>query len=302
MNSVYYTKLLLCNKIIFPWFHLQNYYHYECEPYAEDSTWKFFFSPSFVVSFVMTLTISLFVSPIIARLLFTSEKYPSLEKKKTCFTHVLASYIHGLFTTATLTYLFITGDLGSNLAHSKSHVGFMLLQVTLALYVAKIIAHMLDKNYRGKFQLAMHHIGRMVIIGSILFHQGFLMHVVCLRLLTHVANLFNHPFYVLTTFNKKDSPVFTVVSVGMVIAGFLVRVAPIVLYWKITFTAIFLPCAVISLPFKIVGLGGTIVFDLYNLYLVYKMLKGCVKHLKRKQWFIYLHYVLYTCTVFIRIP
>ena len=228
----------------------------------------------------MTLIISLFVSPIMARLLFTSEKYPSLEKKKTCFTHVLASNVHALFTTATLTYLIITGDLGSNLAHSKSHVGFMLLQVTLALYVAEIIAHMMDKNYQGKFELAMHHIGGIIIIASTLFHQGILMHVVCFRLLTHVANLFNHPFYVLMTFNKKDSRLYTVVSVGMVVAGFLVRVAPMILYWKITFTALLMPCSPVVV--QIVGIGGTIFFDLYNLRLVYKMLKGCVKHLKRK--------------------
>ena len=260
-----------------------DYFYYECEPYTEESSrWKYFFTPSFFVSFFLTLAISFIGSPILARMVFTSEKYPSTDKKQSLFTHILASNLHAVFTAAMGAYLLISGDLGYNLAQSKSNVGFTLLQVTLALYVAELITHLVDKDLRVGTETVIHHIGGILTISLVLFNQGTLMHIVCWRLMTHVPNLFNHPFYVLRTFNRKDSPLFTVVSVGMVIGGFITRVLPIIWFWKTTFTTIFLPCMTVAWPLRILGILLTILFDIYNLLLVYKMLKGCVKHLRRK--------------------
>ena len=54
-----------------------------------------------------------------ARIMYTSVNNITFEKKKSCFTHVLASTLHAIFTTAMGTYLYITGDLGYNLVFSK---------------------------------------------------------------------------------------------------------------------------------------------------------------------------------------
>ena len=107
----------------------------------------------------------------------------------------------------------------------------------------------------------MHHIGAALGIFIPLYDHGFLMHVVCFRIMTHVANIFNNPFYVLMNFDRKDSSLYTVVSVGMVVAGFVTRVAPIVWLWKIILKALFLPCSSAAWPIKIFLVVDSIICD-----------------------------------------
>ena len=87
------------------------------------------------------------------------------------------------------------------------------------------------------------------------------MHSVCFRLMTHVANIFNNPFYVLMNLNQKDSFLYHIVSVGMVIAGFVTRVAPMLWLWKITFKALVLPCNPVAWPIKVFAVVDSIIFD-----------------------------------------
>ena len=114
---------------------LQDHYYYECDSYTEDfSSLNYIVSPAFIISFVMTFAISFIGVPIMARMLLTSEKYPTLEEKKRCFTHTVASTLQSFFVVGMCAYLVITGDLGKNLAYSKSDAGFILLQVTIGFF------------------------------------------------------------------------------------------------------------------------------------------------------------------------
>ena len=81
-------------------------------------------------------------------------------------------------------------------------------------------------------------------------------------------------------FNQKDSNsyLYHIVSVGMVIAGFVTRVAPMLWFWKHIFKGLVLPCNPVAWPIQVFAIVDSIIFDVYNLLIVYKMLKGCVKH------------------------
>ena len=141
---------------------------------------------------------------------------------------------------------------------------------------------MLDKDLRENTHTPMHHIGASLAIFLSLYHQGFLMHMVCFRIMNLSGNVFYHLFYALTKFDRKDSSLYSVTSAGMPLAGFVTRVVPMVWLWKMTLTALFLPCCPVFWPIKIFIVVNAIIFDVYNILIVYRSAKGCVKHFIRK--------------------
>ena len=224
---------------------------------------------------LLDLFISFILCPLAAEKLFNSKGYPTVSQKRRHFTHTFSSTVHSIFATGVGVYLLATGGFGNN---SRPEANVFLMQVTLAHYIVDFIPHTLDKTLRNTSHIPMHHAGAgTALLLVILFRWGE--DVMCLRLLSHSSTVFKNIFYMFRSFKLKDSPWFGVVSVVLVVSTLVTRVAPI--FWLCERTYI-IAIFEYSPPWPITLALATVafVFDIFNIFVTYKMIKGLGKHLK----------------------
>ena len=211
-------------------------------------------------------------------MMFTGKNWPSLRVKRSCFTHNSSSTVHSLFIIAAGAYLLATGGLGNN---SNPRLNTAIQQVTLAFYLVDFIAHILDKDLLHEApQTPMHHVG--ASLGLLLsFYYPFYTHGIILRLMTHLTQPFLNTLYSLRIFNHKYGIIFKVNSVGLVVTSLLTRVSPIFWLWKELYNLTYLSPQIV--PWQAFAVAGVIsvIFDIWNLWCVYKMIIGCAKHLNK---------------------
>ena len=218
---------------------------------------------------------SFILSPMAAEMMFTGKNWPSLRAKKSCFTHISSSTVHSLFIIAAGAYLLATGGLGNN---SNPRLNTAIQQVTMAFYLVDFIAHILDKDLRETSQTPMHHVGASLGLLIGVYYQPYT-HTVCFRVMTHITTPFTNMFYVLRSFNHKYGICFKVASVGMVVTSLLTRVSPMFWLWKEMYRVTFLSPNQAPWPVQTAAILLSVIFDVYNLLIVYRMIVGCAKYL-----------------------
>ena len=167
--------------------------------------------------------------------------------------------------------------------HSNSIVGFRLIQCTLGFYVADMIVRLLDNNLQGYRQTIVHHIIAGMGCFIVLFYKGVFAHFAIFRLSSHATIPFVSTFYILLNFNKRKSPVYTVTSIGMVVTSIATRIVPIISTWKIIIGVmiyLYMTCTKASLPHILGIFMFSITFDVGNVIICTKMIRGFIKHVK----------------------
>ena len=223
---------------------------------------------------VLTSFISFVVCPLAAENMFTAKGYPSVAEKRRHFVHTFSSTVHSVFVSGVGVYLLATGGFGNN---SRPDANIFLMQVTLAHYIVDTIAHMLDKKLRDTSQIPMHHTGAgLAIVVLILSQWGE--DVMCVRILSHSSTVFKNVFYIFRSFKLKDSPWFVLVSVVLVLATLVTRVAPTLCLWEKSYIHIFVEMYVPPWPLVVSVSSIAFLFDIFNLLVAYKMIKGLGKY------------------------
>lgn len=228
--------------------------------------------------FISTFIISYTIPPVLAQSYF--KKVLTYEQRRGYFTHVFMGTIHSLTAVALCFYLIVTGDLGNNIMYSKSSAGFVLMQVSLGFYIADVIVHIHNRTLRYSFQTYIHHgLSGFAIFWS-LYYQGSYMHFGLFRLIAHLANPFVYTQYIMIRMKRTKSPLYTAASIGMTVTCLLTRALPLVWLWKIMFRAIlYNNCAILPWILSFLFIIGSMLFDMGNIIICYKMTKGCIKHI-----------------------
>ena len=216
------------------------------------------------------------MSPAIAQK-FIPNEYSKLGKKKSYFLTLPSSTVHAVFVTITTYYLIITGGM-SNMFVSESKLGFFQLQCSLGYFLADFIFCCFDKDLRQDKASLAHHITAMLGAFFALYMQGVLMFVVVVRFISELSTPFLNLFWLLMMLDKKESRLFLITSVAMVITFFLCRVAPMYWLWKVLLTTLLDPrSAIAPLSLRVWSFFTYLIFDVLNIIWFWKMLKGSVK-------------------------
>ena len=202
----------------------------------EPASWNYVISLPFVITAIATFVLSYTIPPILARTFFQKEL--TYEKRRSVFTHVFVGAIQSIIAIVLCTYLYTTGDIGSNVMYSRSSVAIFLVQLSFGFYVADFIVHCRDNTLRhNAVQTLIHHGFASLASVLVLYYQGVFMHFAILRLVPHITCPFLYVQYIMANFNMKKSPWYTVISISMTVISVLFRVVPIIWTWRMIFYA-----------------------------------------------------------------
>ena len=248
------------------------------EPYTEEpSSWPYFFTYPFIVSFILTLIIPTFISPWLGRT-FLPQKYPKLGKKLSLFHSLPASTLHAVFCTGMVVYLLWSGSMGTNRVFSKSPLGFATMQITLGYLVADFLICLSDRHLRADRFMLMHHAFGIIGISLGLYCQGKFMYFIVSRQISEFSTPTVNLFVLLLMLDKRDSSLFVFNSLAMIFAFFLCRLLLLPWFWIEMVQTLSKPAStLVPLHLRVWTLVTYVIFDTLNLWWFWKMLKGALK-------------------------
>lgn len=251
---------------------------FESHSFTEDpSSWNYIFSFPSYISFTTTLILHLVVSPIIAER-YISDVYSNLGKKRGFFISLPGSTLHAIIVSFTTLYMLLTGALGTNLVYSKSKLGFTMLQVSLGYFVADFVFCCMDKHLRKDKASMAHHLTGIIGVFLTLYFQGRFMYFVIVRFISELSTPAVNLFWCLILLNRKETTLFWVTSISMVVIFFLCRVLPIYWFWKYLIMTLLDPASTLVLWYvRVWTVFIYVTFDVLNILWFWKMLKGAVK-------------------------
>ena len=269
--------------------------HFEEEYNRDDpSSLGYFMSPVTVTSFLITLSLSLVVSPTISPLL--TSKYYSLGLSKRTFDTLWASTLHALALSSLALYLLATGKMGTDsLAriYSKEPLGFAAMQVALGYFSADLIVCLSDKKLRNDKVVIVHHLVAMTSVSLGLYHQGRMMYLVVLWCTTEVSTPFVNLWHILRLTGNTNIcwRAYLLASIGLWMSFFLCRIVTIPWHWYVTLTAIMHPAfdMMIGSEYKYIAVAYLLALDALNMYWFYRLTVGGTKMLRRLRKKTYVH-------------
>ena len=234
-----------------------------------------------LLSIIVTLTCCHVVSPLLSSKFVSS--YKSVQRKEYWNT-LFGSTLHA-FIMIVLSLVMLGGGFIDSYVVSKSALGFFTLQVSFGYFVADFAVVLASSQLRKDFGTIAHHISSISGIFLSLLYEGHLMFFPVFRLIAELSTPFvNLRWYLQETNTSKSSKWFILAAVGMTVAFFVTRILPIPWQWYITIQTVTDEAAyVIPLKFRMFLCVSMLVFDLLNLYWMYKIGRGILKFIRTIQ-------------------
>lgn len=234
-----------------------------------------------LVSFIATLMCCHVVSPLLSSKFVSS--YKSVERKEYWNT-LPGSTLHA-FVVIVLALVVIGGGFIDSYVVSKSALGFFTLQVSLGYFVGDFVVVLANSQLRKDIGTIAHHISSMLGIFLSLYYEGHMMFFPVFRLIAELSTPFvNLRWWLQETNTPKSSKWFILAAVGMTVTFFLTRILPIPWQWYITIGTVTDEASyVVPLKFRIFLCVSMLVFDLLNLYWMYKIGRGILKFIHTVQ-------------------
>ena len=244
----------------------------EEEFYYEQNIWPFFMTPTLLITFLLSLLIPYLVSPPFWSLLLPSSKNPP--RSNMYFHTVLTSTIHAIVSTVLALYLLVSGEVNSNHAFSKSHLGFVTIQFSLGFYIGDYIVNLLDPKLRADWGGMIHHAAAVGGLVFCLYYQGLFMFFVVYRLITECSQPFINLSYVLHELEFHDGMLYTCASVVMLVVFIFCRIIIIPWHWYVIVTTVATEEAVLLVPliFRVGLVGSYFIFDVLNVLWCYTLM------------------------------
>ena len=255
----------------------------EGEFYYEPSIWPFFITPTLLISLLSSLLIPYLVSPPFWSLFLSSKNPP---RSNMHFHTVLTSTIHAFVSVVLALYLLFSGEVNSNHAFSKSHLGFVTIQLSLGFFIGDCIVNLLDPKLRADRGGMIHHAAAIGGLVFCLYYQGLFMFFVVYRLITECSQPFVNVRYVLHELECIDGMLYTCASVAMWVVFILCRIVVIPLHWYVIVTTVATEETFLLVPplFRVGLVCNYLVFDFLNVCWCYTMMNKCTpKHFKPKK-------------------
>ena len=228
-----------------------------------------------LLSIIATLMCCHVVSPMLSSKFVSS--YKSVQRKAYWNT-LLGSTVHA-FIVIVLVLVIHGGGYIDDYVVSKSALGFFTLQLSLGYFVGDIAVVLASSQLRKDIGTIAHHISSLLGIFLSLYYEGHLMYFPVFRLFAELSTPFvNLRWWLQETNTPKSSRWFILAAVGMTVTFFSTRILPIPWQWYITIgTVTDEACYVIPLKFRVFLCLANLVFDLLNLYWMYKIGRGILK-------------------------
>ena len=119
--------------------------------------------------------------------------------------------------------MLLTGAMGTNLVYSKSQLGFTVLQLSLGYFVADFVFCCMDSNLRWDKASMIHHMTVIIGVWLVLYFQGkFMFFFVIFHYISELSTTVVNTFWILVILNRKESTLFLVTSITMVVVFFSV--------------------------------------------------------------------------------
>ena len=252
------------------------------EAYSEDpSSWGFLFSSVSVASFLLTLSITLVVSPAVNSLVFSS-KYHSLGSSKRTFDTYLTSSVHAVTVSGMALYLLAFGMMGTDTltrVYSKEPLGFAVMQIALGYFLADLLVSLCDPKLRSDKGSLLHHLAGISAVVLGLVTQGKYMCFIVVFFITELSTPFVNLFHVSRHMSDKGSGLHLSASLAMLVSFFLCRVAIIPWRWYVMTRTVLHPASehIVRYELRITILVHYAILDVLNIYWLYRMLLGGLK-------------------------
>ena len=245
------------------------------EFYYEPSIWPFFITPALLITFLSSLLIPYFISPIFWSLLLPTSKNPP--RSNMHFHTVLTSTIHAIVSTVLALYLLVSDEMGSSHVFSKSPLGFIIIQMSLGFFAGDFIVNLLDPKLRTDWGGMIHHAAAIGGLIFCLFYQGLFMFFVIYRLITECSQPFVNFCYVLYKLDKHDGIPYNCASIIMFVLFVLCRIVVIPWHWYVVVTVVVTEEASLLVPliFRVGLVCNYFVFDILNVLWCYSMRGTC---------------------------
>ena len=259
----------------------------EEEFYYEPSIWPFFITPTLLITFLSSLLIPYLISPPFWNLLLPSSKNPP--RSNMHFHTVLTSTTHAIVSTVLALYLLVSGEVNSNRVFSKSHLGFLTIQLSLGFFIGDYIVNLLDPKLRADWGGMIHHAAAIGGLVFCLFYQGLFMFFVIYRLITECSQPFVTLCHVLHELECNDGMLYTCASVVKLVVFILCRIVVIPWHWYVIVTTLKTEEAALLVPliFRVGLVGNYFVFDVINVRWFYTIMINTMsckpKHCKGKE-------------------
>ena len=254
------------------------------------SLWSYFLTPTTAASFLLSLALSLLVSPAVSPLL--TSKYRSLGRDKRTFDTLWASTLHAVAVAAMSLYLLAHGLVGTD-PHSRVDsprvpLAFSILQTSLGYFAADFTVCMSDEKLRVDRGSLLHHLVGLSSLVVVLSTRGGYMYFILLSFLSEFSTPFLNLFYVMRLTSNEASRWFTFASVGMLVSFFLCRIVVMPWHWYAGVTSMLHPTLpssrLVSIRvFEPLLLIHFVVLDVLNIYWFGRMVRGGLKKLKQRQ-------------------
>lgn len=252
--------------------------------YRDDpSIWGYFFTPIVAASFVITLLLSLIVSPTISPLL--SSKYRSLGLYKRTFDTLWPSTLHALTVSGMALYLLVTGRMGTDSLtriYSKEPLGFAIMQIALGYFLADLIVCLSDRRLRSDKGSVAHHLVGISSVCFGLYTQGKYMYFVVMFFITEVSTPFLNLWLTLRFTDNKSSWWYVFASLGLWATFSLCRIFVIPWRWYVAVGSLVHPAAslLVRIELRFMVVAHYVLLDILNCYWFYRLSLGGLKMLR----------------------
>lgn len=231
-----------------------------------------------LVSFITTLICCHVVSPMLSNMFVSA--YKSV-KHRDHWNTLFGSTVHAMVSLL-LMLIVVGGGFIENYVVSKSSLGFFTLQISLGYFLGDFFLVIASPSLRKDIGLLAHHLTSMSGIFLSLLYEGHLMYFPIFRLIGEASTPFvNLRWLLQETSVPKTSKWSLVAAVGMTVTFFISRIVPIPWQWYVTITTVTdQACYVIPLHYRVVLCVSMLVFDILNVYWMYKIFRGALKFIR----------------------
>lgn len=252
--------------------------------YRDDSnSWGYFLSPVTAASFVVTLFLSLNLSPRISPLV--TSKYHSLGFTKRTFDTLWPSTLNALILSSVALYLLASGRMGTDSftrIYSKDPLGFAVMQIALGYFLADLIVSFSDKKLSKNKGMIIHHLvaGTAVCFG--LHSQGRFMYFVVMFFISEVSTPFLNLLLALHFTGNKNSRWYVFASVGVWTSFFLCRIAIIPWQWYVAMGSVTHPAVhvLVRIELRFMLVAYHVLLHVLNCYWFYLLSVGGLEMLR----------------------
>ncbi len=233
-------------------------------------------------TFIVTLVLTLGVSPIFSSLLLTEKRKAIIGNKKAYLQSTLSSSTHAVVATIGSVYVMSTGELAIDPVLNTSSVGTAMMQMSLGYTCADFVICLIDQHMRKDKGIILHHLAMMAGLGAGLYYRFFQYYIV-FRSLSEFSTPFVNFWWVLHNLKIEGRTRYATASILMVLAFFVCRIAVIPgINYKLHMS-MWSPSG-LQVPWylRVYMIVNFTVFDILNVVWFYRMLRGAYKMFVKK--------------------